>query len=181
MSVFSKLFVENGFKKINENNVYQQSDSFIKSVNLQRKSSGDKYFINLGVSPVIDGVELLSKMEIDAYIRFRIYPQDGFSIDSIDDPIFLKKLYDGPIDDFFSAFMSIDEIFSKLTLQKIMLGELPKYLKNNIGITRVSYLCAKYWISKNEFEKAKELANYGLTTVKLGGKYKKLFKEILAL
>ncbi|MRF66701.1 DUF4304 domain-containing protein [Escherichia coli] len=181
MSVFSKLFVENGFKKINENNVYQLSDSFIKSVNLQRKSSGDKYFINLGVTPIIDGVEPRSFMEIDAYIRSRVRTQDGFFINTIDDPEFLKGLLNGPINDFFESFISIDDLFSPITTSMIENRDLPENLKNTTSVMSLSLLCARYWVSKNEIEKAKEMATYGLSKVRLGGQIKKSFKEILAL
>ncbi|HEJ9660219.1 DUF4304 domain-containing protein [Proteus mirabilis] len=181
MSVFSKLFVEHGFKKINENNVYQQSDSFIKSINLQRKSSGDKYFINLGVTPIMVGVKPYSNMEIDSSMRFRIHPQDGLPINTIDDPEFLKELLNGPINDFFESFVSIDALFSPITTNMIENRDLPEHLKSTTGIMSLSLLCARYWVSKNEIEKAKEMAAYGLSKVRLGGQIKKSFKEILAL
>lgn len=181
MSEFSKLLVEQGFKKINENNVYQQSDSFIKSVNLQKKSSGDKYFINLGVTPIMPGVEPHSNMEIDSSIRFRIHPQDGFPINTIDDPAFLKDLLNGQINDFFESFVTIDDLFSSITPDMIENRDLPEYLKNTTGDKSLSLLCARYWLSKNEIEKAKEMAIYGLSKVKLGGQIKKSFKEIIAL
>lgn len=181
MSEFSKLLVEQGFKKINENNVYQQSDSFIKSVNLQKKSSGDKYFINLGVTPIMPGVDPHSNMEIDSSIRFRIHPQDGFPINTIDDPEFLKDLLNGQINDFFESFVSIDDLFSSITPDMIENRNLPEYLKNTTGDKSLSLLCARYWLSKNEIEKAKEMAIYGLSKVKLGGQIKKSFKEIIAL
>ncbi|HEM7578086.1 TPA: DUF4304 domain-containing protein [Serratia marcescens] len=181
MSVFSKLFVENGFKKINENNVYQKSSSFIKSVNLQRKSSGDMYFINLGVTPIIDGVEPRSFKEIDAYIRSRVRTQDGFFINTIDDPEFLKEILNGPINDFFDSFVSIDDLFSPITTNMIESQDLPINIKNIMADQALSLLCARYWISKNEIEKAKEMATYGLSKVRLGGQIKKSFKEILAL
>ncbi|MEX5869543.1 DUF4304 domain-containing protein [Providencia hangzhouensis] len=181
MSEFSKLFVEHGFIKINDTNVYQQSESFIKSVNLQRKSSGDKYFINLGVTPIMPRVEPHSNMEIDSSIRFRIHPQDGFPIDSIDNPKFLRELLDGPINDFFESFVSIDDLFSSITPNMIENRDLPEYLKNTTGDKSLSLLCARYWLSKNEVEKAKEMATYGLSKVKLGGQIKKLFKEIISL
>ncbi|MET4862738.1 DUF4304 domain-containing protein [Morganella morganii] len=181
MSEFSKLFVEHGFIKINDNNVYQQSESFIKSVNLQRKSSGDRYFINLGVTPIMHGVEPRSFMEIDAYIRSRVRTQDGFPINTIDDHEFLKELLNGPINDFFESFVSIDDLFSPITTNMIESQDLPIYIKDIMSDQTLSLLCARYWVSKNEIEKAKEMATYGLSKIRLGGQIKKSFKEILAL
>lgn len=181
MSTFSQFFIKQGFRRINENNVFQTSHFYTKSINLQRKSSGDKYFINLGVSPIIPNLETFSNKEIDAIIRFRIHPQGDFPIETINSHDFFKSLFESRITDFFDNFMSIDDVFSPITLNMIENRTLPNYLMHTITQTALSHVCAKYWLSLNNIDTAKEFAHYGLSKIKLGGGMKKVFKEIIKL
>ncbi|HEK2896675.1 DUF4304 domain-containing protein [Proteus sp. GOKU] len=181
MNEFSQFFVKQGFIKINNINVYQSSNFFIKSVNIQRKTTGDKYFINLGVSPIIPNLSPFSNKEIDALIRFRIHPQDGFSIDTIHDYHFIETLFKTKITDYFDHFSSVDEIFSPITPIMIEKALLPTYLTHTITQTSLSHICAKYWLAKNDIDKAKAFAHYGLSRIRLGGGIKKVLREITLL
>lgn len=70
-----------------------------------------------------------------------------------------------------------DNLFSSITTSMIKNRELPENLKHTTGVMSLSLLCARYWVSKNEIKKAKEMAIYGLSKVRLGGQIKNHSKK----
>lgn len=179
----SNFLINNGFESNGESDFFRETDGFIKCINLQNKSSGSVFFINLGVEPIFDefGDEILCRREIDCYIRHRVTSDNEFNTfslntdDDVDIAISRIKYEAWPFFDFFS---SLDKVFKSIKVKDLEDGDISKELLS-VPRARLALMCMRYFSSIKNATQAYDFAKYGLSVAGMGVSLKKEFKNML--
>lgn len=182
-NLIKEFFIANGFTQGSDVDFHREKNGFLNAVNFQRKSTGEIFFVNLGVHPlfVTKSSGEFSKREVDCYIRTRVsteksfniellYSSDGISI--ISDQIERKAW---PLFDFFN---SVDEVFSGLSIERIENKAIADEIS---GVTKVRLvsMCMNYHLLRGNVKKAHDFAEYGLSVSGMAVTFKKEFIKIL--
>jgi hypothetical protein len=176
------FLVYEGFSKVTDANYIRTKNGFINCINFQKKSTGDVFFINMGVHPIFHGLndQHLPDREIDCYIRSRMITQDELDIDLLDSPDGISHIVSEMKKNwiFFDFFNSVDNVFSSIDVEKIQNEQTPFELSK---VTRVmlTLMCMYYHMSKGNKEKSINLAEYGLSIAGMAVKAKKEFKQVI--
>ncbi|GKX60218.1 hypothetical protein SOASR031_25330 [Leminorella grimontii] len=161
-------------------------DGFINCINFQKKSTGDAFFINMGVHPTFYKLydESLPNKEIMCEIRSRMVPEEGLCVDLLDSPDGISHIVNVMENNwhFFDFFNSTDNVFSPIGIENIEGKKLPVVFR---GVTdvRLTLMCMYYHIFKGDKDKTISFAEYGLSIVeksaiRISGP-KKAFKQAL--
>lgn len=82
------FLVAHGFTPVSSVDFLRESNDFLNAINLQVKTTGDVFFINMGVHPLfpdLTAAELPAK-EIDCYIRTRLSTEQDFHLRWLNSP-----------------------------------------------------------------------------------------------
>lgn len=183
-SLMTDFFISHGFVKDSDVDYYREANGFLNAVNFQKKTTGDVFFINLGVHPIFrnDVGMKLSKKEIDCYVRTRISTEKDFSLDLLAFPDRVSLVLDEierkawPFFDFFS---SLDEVFSPLSVESVERDEIPTEF-NGVTKVRLVSMCMNYHLYKGNVVLARNFAGYGLSIAGMAVVFKKEFKQVLS-
>lgn len=179
----SDFLINNGFKSNGESDFFKENDEFIKCVNIQRKSSGDVFFINLGVNPIFNGYgdENPPRKEIDCYIRHRISSGnelDAFPLNTGDDVDAAINKVKNEAWPFFDFFSSLDNVFGSIKVKDLEEGTIPKELQS-MPRARLALMCMRYFSATKNTTQAYDFAKYGLSVAGMAVGLKKEFKSII--
>ncbi|WP_224718615.1 DUF4304 domain-containing protein [Pectobacterium versatile] len=182
-NLIKDFFISNGFSKESGADFFRESNGFLNCINLQKKTTGDIFFINLGVHPVFDQInsQSLPKREIDCYIRTRLSTDEMLRVELLDSPngvsLVIKALEEKAWA-FFNFFSSIDDVFSHLSIDKVKDGNIPTEF-NSVTSVRLVSMCMNYNLLRGNIDVARDFANYGLSVAGMAVGVKKEFKQVL--
>lgn len=177
------FLIDHGFKRNGRSDFFKEADGFIKCINIQKKSSGDVFFINLGVDPVFNRAEDKDthRKEFDCFIRHRIASENRFRTfplntgDDVDIAIDRIKQEAWPFFDFFS---SLDSVFGSIKVEDLEKETIPKELQS-VPRARLALMCMRYYSSIENTVQEYEVAKYGLSISGMAVSLKKEFKRII--
>lgn len=178
------FLVMHGFTPVSSVDFLRENNGFLNAINLQVKTSGDVFFINMGAHPLfpdLTAAELPAK-EIDCYIRTRLSTEQDFHLrwlNSPDDiPVVLQEITQKAWP-FFDAFHSLDAVFSTLSVERIESDALPAMF-NGVTKVRLVAMCMHYHLSRGNTEAGRDFADYGLSIAGKAVGFRKAFRQIVS-
>ncbi|TKY81317.1 DUF4304 domain-containing protein [Pectobacterium polonicum] len=166
-TLMKDFFISNGFSKESGADFFRENNGFLNCINLQKKTTGDIFFINLGVHPIFAQInsQSLPKREIDCYIRTRLSTDEMLSIELLNSPngvsLVIKELEEKTWA-FFDFFSSIDDVFSHLSIDNIKDGNIPAEFDSVTSVRLIS-MCMNYNFLRGNIDVARDFARYGLS------------------
>ncbi|MCG8707909.1 DUF4304 domain-containing protein [Brenneria sp. 4F2] len=183
IKLLNKFLTLNDFHLVGTAEFSRQRNGFLNFIKLQRKSSGDVFFINLGVHPLF--VNLMNNCqpatEIDCYIRERLSTDVMLSVellDSSDGVSLIIREIEHKAWTYFDFFSSFDDVFSKLCIDDIKNRATPDEL-SCITSVRLIAMCMAYHLSKDNINIARDFARYGVSMSGVAVGMRKMFKQVL--
>ncbi|AFI89109.1 DUF4304 domain-containing protein [Pectobacterium parmentieri] len=183
IKLINNFLTSNGFSKDNDINFFRVNNGFLNCINFQRITTGDVFFINLGVHPIFDPKDTPStfKREIDCYIRTRLSTDKRLSVElfnSSEGISFVINEIEEKAWHFFDLFSSTNDVFSCLSIDDIKNKNIPEKL-NSVTVARLVSMCVNYHLFNNNVSMAHDFANYGVCVSGMAIGEKKKFKQIL--
>ena len=179
-----RFLVPHGFTQTSPVDFLRENHGFINAINIQAKTTGDIFFINIGVHPLFPDLttaELPAK-EIDCYIRTRLATAKGFPLmwlNSPDDLVVIVQEIKSKVWPFFDSFHSLDDVFSTLSIEQVVSDALPAMFS---GVTKVRLvsMCTHYQLSRGNIQAGRDFAEYGLSIAGKAVGFRKAFRQILS-
>ncbi len=156
----------------------------MQCINFQRKSSGDVFFINLGVHPVFrkDPGALHPRQEMDCYIRHRLQMDRELQVAWLHDEDTCGQIIEEITDKawrFFDFFGSFAQVFDSLEIEAIESGRVPEPLQQ-VTKVRLAMLGMGYHEHIGNSARSCEFASYGLLVAGRATALKKEFRRVLS-